>query len=127
MENKLEVLLIKVFTQNFPINLWILTLFISPILFMLFNDVIISKGSSIHDILLVYFFIFIFSLFTSIPSLIVFYLIYTFLVERVSVWWLSFTAIAFPLFGATATLYLLDVLWPDFLPFYVFGLLLRNV
>lgn len=119
-----EVLLKKVFTESFPLGLWILTLLISPILFMLFQNDILSGGSIIESIVMVYFFMFFFSLITSIPALIVFYLIYISLVGKINSWWISFVSIAIPATLAVVTLYFIDLLWVDFLTYYLLGLVL---
>lgn len=123
-EDKEEVLLKKVFTESFPLGLWILTLLISPILFMLFQNDILSGGSIIESIVMVYFFMFFFSLITSIPALIVFYLIYISLVGKINSWWISFVSIAIPATLAVVTLYFIDLLWVDFLTYYLLGLVL---
>lgn len=123
-EYKVEALLKKVFTESFPLGLWILTLLISPILFMLFQNETLSGGSIIESIVMVYFFMFFFSLITSIPALIVFYLIYISLVGKINSWWIEFVSIALPATLAVTTLCFIDLLWVDFLTYYLLGLVL---
>ena len=105
-EDKIETLLKKAFTESFPIGLWILTLLISPVLLLVLEGRMFSSGNAVQNILTVYFFTFILSLITSIPTMIVFYFVFKFLVKRINVWWMAFTVIAFPMFGVITTLYL---------------------
>lgn len=123
-EDKIEALLRKAFTESFPFGLWILTLLISPVLLLVIEGNMFSGGNAVQNVLTVYFFTFMLSLITSIPTMIVFYFVFKFLVKRINVWWMAFTAIAFPMFGVITTLYLLDIFLLEFTTLYLFGILL---